>query len=420
MQGTNNNNSDQLHDELVLKEMIRIILSHLTTRPHQSHATKTEILALLYEVKHYLPDTNPYKRLLAYYWYKDGPYSEQVYRTLDAMRSGGRVLRNTTGMYVHYKMVPYYRHKPFIPYETGDAHMNEIRKIIDAVLNKFIDISDLLKIIYKRDAPYKWYYTYGRDVVHDLSCHFQAILDERPYRYIKDETIELLNTAVRDYPADAEFTVHRHIFMNFVCLARISLVENREQKPDIEFVQLLIVKMWDVFALNIRIVHHDRYYNDHVDEWRQTHEKASQELGDEIYEYLENVVNNSNYKMIIDLIRKADMEQAANQLVRLEDMTKEDPDKESIDLKSLRRFAVFLLGRHLPIPDIGIGPSGLVEAVWRPSGGILSMDFMPDGNVMFASVFRQESGRTDWDADGTMKPDKMLSIINPVVKMLNQ
>ena len=86
-----------------------------------------------------------------------------------------------------------------------------------------------------------------------------------------------------------------------------------------------------------------------------------------------------------------------------------------IGLESLRRFAVFVLGRHLPPPKIGTGPGGLAHAAWWADSGIMSMDFLPSGMVRFAAIL-EDGG---WKTSGVLPPDHMLVEIEPIRKALN-
>lgn len=75
----------------------------------------------------------------------------------------------------------------------------------------------------------------------------------------------------------------------------------------------------------------------------------------------------------------------------------------------MRLFAVFVLGRHLPPPQIGISPGGFAHAVWRVPDGILAMNFLPSGKVRFTATL-QDSG---WNANGMLPPDSMMGEIEP-------
>ena len=110
---------------------------------------------------------------------------------------------------------------------------------------------------------------------------------------------------------------------------------------------------------------------------------------------------------VIALIRRFGLESTANRLTYLDGLAEDDSEEEHFVLESLRRFAVFVLDRHLPSPKIGISPGGLVHAVWWVPDGVLSMDFLPSGKVRFAAVLRDG----EWSTRGVLPPYRMMEKI---------
>lgn len=107
---------------------------------------------------------------------------------------------------------------------------------------------------------------------------------------------------------------------------------------------------------------------------------------------------------IVDTLKSHGLNEVASRLVQLKEMIAEDPDETDLVIESLRSFAEFIIQEaHLPVPEIGAGPEGYVEAEWRiPSSvgrkaaldesywgrgdGILAMKFLPTGLVRFAAT----------------------------------
>lgn len=119
---------------------------------------------------------------------------------------------------------------------------------------------------------------------------------------------------------------------------------------------------------------------------------------------------------LIALVGRFGLDSTAERLAYLDKLAEDDPEEEYMELESLRRFAVFVLGRHLPAPKIGISPGGLVHAAWWASDGILSMDFLPSGQVRFAAVLHGD----EWDARGVLPPDRMMAEIEPFKRALGK
>lgn len=110
---------------------------------------------------------------------------------------------------------------------------------------------------------------------------------------------------------------------------------------------------------------------------------------------------------IIALLRIFGLDSTADRLARLDKLAGDDPQEETVMLESLRRFAVFALGGRLPGPSIGVSSEGLVHAAWWADDGILSMDFLPSGDVRFSAILQD----IRWSAKGVMPPDRMLAEI---------
>lgn len=111
-------------------------------------------------------------------------------------------------------------------------------------------------------------------------------------------------------------------------------------------------------------------------------------------------------KEIVDTLKSHGLNEVASRLDQLKEMITGDPDEPDLVIESLRSFADFIMQEtHLPVPEIGAGPEGYVEAEWRiPSRGgrkaasderywgrgegILAMKFLPTGFVRFAAISR--------------------------------
>ena len=102
----------------------------------------------------------------------------------------------------------------------------------------------------------------------------------------------------------------------------------------------------------------------------------------------------------------------ADRLNHLRALIADDPDEPDLVLESLRSFADFFMHEdRLPVPEVGAGPEGFLEAEWRipaereapaiaPSvrwvrpddrywgqgDGILAMKFLPSGSIQYAAV----------------------------------
>ena len=74
----------------VVQEAIRTVMQRLSMNG-KVDVTKRHVSIALFLAKERLPDDNRVKHDLAYYWYREGPYSEVVHANLDHMAANGLV-----------------------------------------------------------------------------------------------------------------------------------------------------------------------------------------------------------------------------------------------------------------------------------------------------------------------------------------
>lgn len=118
------------------------------------------------------------------------------------------------------------------------------------------------------------------------------------------------------------------------------------------------------------------------------------------------------HEEIIDAINVLGHRTIADRLRYLHGLA-EDDDEPAMSLASLRKLALFLVSQgDLVVPEIGLGPDGMLQAQWRLSGGMLAMKFMPDDLIQFAAV----SGRAFGEGRrrrvrGTLPKDEVLAAV---------
>ena len=101
-------------------------------------------------------------------------------------------------------------------------------------------------------------------------------------------------------------------------------------------------------------------------------------------------------KDVVAMMEQANMDpRITKRVTYLDGLAGDDPDEPSINLESLQRFAAFIMARrHLPYPRIGLTHEGFVEVAWDTSDGdMLSMYFLPMGDIRFATILATSESR---------------------------
>ena len=262
--------------------MIRTTISRLSKRP-RGNTTKKHISKILYLARDGLPDKNPVKNILVYYWYLEGPYSEKIYANLDQMVSNGSVIANKTDKYETYNLVPKYELKPMT---SPDNDIDEARREISSVTSKFPNTNSAIQAIYEH-APYGLYNTYKQTFMPRFKTHCRDVLTRHESMYANHDILDLLGDAVLNYPNDPTFTGHRMAFMDFAKMINTFLRWDsyHTHKDMLDILQVLCKDIWETFAYGVRIHHHDSYYDDRIDNWRTIYDTKLAELDHNILKH---------------------------------------------------------------------------------------------------------------------------------------
>lgn len=272
-------------DDAIVLEMIRIAMQRLSTKQNHPYVTKKKILKMLFQARERLPDKNPVKSHLAYYWYRDGPYSENISDGIRQLVRDNIIKISKTDSAETYRLVP---ERALLPLVDYDDHVDEAGSEISRVVGEGTHVGGMLRNIYAA-APFKLYGAYNLEFKPKFESHCDAILNRRESRYANGYILNLLDDAVLAYPPPPKFMEHRRVFMDFAkmlnALLRSDTLSTRTDllKP----LWALSRKVWDVFAYGVRIYHHDPYYDYRVDEWTSIYKRALIRLDIEIRAHVE-------------------------------------------------------------------------------------------------------------------------------------
>ena len=263
-----------------IQEMIRITVQRLSAKQRQPNIAKKKILKVLFKVKQQLPYGNYIKGRLAYYWYKDGPYSEIVDAGISQLVLDGN-LKKTTVRGTTYELDA---QKGLAPMITYDDDMNEARNVIGRMTESFVNIHDTIQDIYD-EAPYEWYGVYNYTFRNKFETYCDSIINGHASSVDNNDIQDALDDAVLKYPPLPEFIEHRQIFMDFAKMLNAFLQSDiRANKDHLDTLQQLSADIWDVFAHGVRVKNHDDYYSGRVESWLEMYKQKIYDLNAEILE----------------------------------------------------------------------------------------------------------------------------------------
>ena len=129
------------------------------------------------------------------------------------------------------------------------------------------------------------------------------------------------------------------------------------------------------------------------------------------------VESTADFEDIISVFKSIKLDSIADRLVQLNKLISDDPAEKPIDLKSLQKFALFVI-HHLQLtfrPALSVSSDGFVHAEWSTDKkDIMVMIFLPSGLIKFVVVFGQSTNNChDWNMRGTLPPVMVMKVINP-------
>lgn len=264
----------------VIQEMIRITIQRLSAKQRHPNVSKKKILKVLFQVKQQLPAENHVKDRLAYYWYKEGPYSETVDAGIEQLVLAGKI----KVILDHGTTYEFDSSKALMPLMKHDDDMYETGRKISKIVERFVNIGDAVRDIYK-NAPYEWYTAYNYTFRNKFEVYCSSILGDQASSLSNENIQNALDEAVLKYPTLPEFIEHRRIFMDFAKMLNAFLLSDERVNTDaLAILKQIFHEIWIVFAYGVRVKHHDDYYGDRVADWQKMYEQKLDDLDADIRE----------------------------------------------------------------------------------------------------------------------------------------
>lgn len=251
------------------------VLSHILTR-EGSGMVYLDIVKIFYLLRKRLNDENELKPQLQYYWYIDGPESDTVQKAVNhGVQSGilekSPTTHTGTGTWFEPVSPNQYLDQP----NYDDDDVEEAIEAVDEVLEEEYDLFDQkrskIEPIYE-EAPYE----FQRHFKFEIAPEIEHFVNEDLWACSPDKLNTIIATSEAYLPLDPAFDEFNDLYSWFVEVAsrylrRIS--ETGENPYTREFQQLAQNYVWNLFSHQLRIQHHDDYYDDSVEEWEEKYEQ---------------------------------------------------------------------------------------------------------------------------------------------------
>jgi len=294
--------SDEI--ELTIKELIRLSLTYRESAGFGSKLPTTAIQKVLYELRRKLPEDHLIRARLPYYWFKAGPYSEYVDRSLEGMSKDGILYVEKKSNYVLFTLNKDYTGRRL---HEHDENFVQARKLLQSIVSNLqpFSIYQEIKSQYEDDAPSLFYPRYKLEFLPNIEMYFKMLKEpERRTRNFqpenqKDCMSKLLSISTSSLPFNSVFSDFKKVYFDFEIAFGRLLKMNYKRNLN-KYVQLLeegvqlSLNVWDAFAYGARIIKHDSIYDSEVERWEKKFNDETEKLSRKVEQF---------YKMILDEVK---------------------------------------------------------------------------------------------------------------------
>jgi len=368
-----------------INELIRLSLNYRNKAGLGSKLTETAIQKILYELKRNLPETNPIRDDLAYYWFKAGVYSEYVTHGLEKMTDSGILKKEQNQNYVLFELNQDVANKRIVEH---DQHLEEARALLQKIVSNLqpYSIYNEIRSQYEDDAPSLFYPRFKLGFLPNVEGYYRSITSEEngKNRFQRDCMSKLLNVSTSSLPINSLFSNFKKTYFDFeTSFYRIMRFGKKES--DVEYQNMvkqaveLAEEIWNTFAYGARIIKHDPIYEIRVEEWKDRFEEETKKLTSKINEF---------YLNVLDKTKPKDFDEQVISLQKFVDLIVKGRQEQEI---------IFINFQHAP--DI----SRIIEKI---DDDVISLPEF--------STFKNQ-GQLDWEIIKTLNDDVLKEIIESCV-----
>lgn len=260
------------------------LLSHVLDEvDDETYLYYLDVQKVFYYLQKQLDADNTISQQLAYYWYLDGPVSDEVQETADRARELGAVETESTKEGLRFK-----RAKSGPELEFTDEDYVAAEAALDRVLKEDYHIhsslGEKLNDVY-RDAPYDFQPFYKFEVLDAVDEYDQGF----PWAYSPEEILNLIATAEAYLPTNDSFEEVNTMFSRFVTTAEQYLSNVEGDRTGSGSFDDLAYSCWKLFCYRLRMVEHDPEYDSKLDQWESDYQMKLSSFEDEIKQFREFV-----------------------------------------------------------------------------------------------------------------------------------
>ncbi len=257
--------------------------------------SKTAIHKILFMVREALPESDPDRKHLPFYWYDHGPYSEVVESSIEALKAQGLLLeeRTETGK----SLLAFNRHPPD-PLSVHEDPPSVIGRIVREIDPYRMEV--FVRRIYRDYAPYEFMSRYKVDFLVSFKgyrashpegqCTLNRFLNESITPDL-DRLEDALYACEAVFVEESLFEKFNDEFTAYVSGAGKAFEAARRDEAGaysiVEVTYAGALDLWYTFAKGVRISDrgHDGYYNGRLGQWEREYRESLLALAQKVEAY---------------------------------------------------------------------------------------------------------------------------------------
>ncbi|MDH5020386.1 hypothetical protein [Halobacterium rubrum] len=243
-----------------------------------------DVQKVFYYLKKRLDDDNDIAQQLPYYWYLDGPVSDEVQSTVNRARDLGAVeTEKSVDGGLKFKQAP---EGPDLEF-TGDSYTAAaaaLERVLEEDYDIYADLEQKLGEVYE-DAPYEFQRFFKFEVMDAVEEYDQGV----PWHYSTEEISNLIGTAEAYLPVGDQFNEVNKLYSRFYTVAKRYLEVVDDDRHGSGTFNELAKSFWQLFCYRLRMVEHDPEYEDDLEGWESDYMMKKESFEAEIKQFREFV-----------------------------------------------------------------------------------------------------------------------------------
>jgi hypothetical protein len=250
------------------------VLKHVYESENAEGLVYLDIQKIFFHLKERLNGDNEFHDALNYYWYVDGPISDDVQEVVSHGKEIGVLSAEPThgtgqGEWISLE------NTTALPDEEN--YSEDLQEAIDAVgevvrtdYEIFTDKGSKIDPIYER-APYD----FQRYFKFDIYPEIRKFAEGKAWAYGPDELQSIIATGEAYLPLDPAFSEFNDYYSRYQSLTSryLKIIDPDETDPVLSDRLLKLTEgIWKLFCQQLRIQEHDETYDDDLEEWEERYE----------------------------------------------------------------------------------------------------------------------------------------------------